>query len=87
MAVAIAEVCIASEVGAELEVDGDARLFSEDPHRIIVIMEPNQAELPASMARQIGMVGGDRLSVADDSVEVDSLINTYREAIPRRMRG
>jgi phosphoribosylformylglycinamidine synthase len=87
MAVAIAEVCIASEVGAELEVDGDARLFSEDPHRFIVIMEPNQADLPASMARQIGMVGGGRLSVADDSVEVDSLINTYREAIPRRMRG
>jgi phosphoribosylformylglycinamidine synthase len=85
--VALAEICIGSDVGAELWVEDDARLFSEDPHRFVVVMEPETANLPPDLARRIGSVGGGSLSVAGESVELSGLINTYREAIPRRMRG
>jgi phosphoribosylformylglycinamidine synthase len=85
--VTIAEICIASDVGAELWVDDDAGLFSEDPHRFVVVMEPGTATPPPGLARRIGSVGGASLSVAGESVELNSLVNTYREAIPRRMRG
>jgi phosphoribosylformylglycinamidine synthase len=85
--VTIAEICIASDVGAELWVDDDAGLFSEDPHRFVVVMEPGTATPPPGLARRIGSIGGASLSVARESVELNSLVNTYREAIPRRMRG
>ena len=85
--VAVAEICIASGVGAELWVESDARLFSEDPHRFILMMEPGTVSLPRALARRIGSVGGDRLSLAGASVELEVLISTFREAIPRRMRG
>ena len=85
--VAVAEICIASGVGAELWVESDARLFSEDPHRFILMMEPGTVSLPPALARRIGSVGGDRLSLAGASVELEVLISTFREAIPRRMRG
>jgi len=87
LAVAIAEICIASGVGAELWVEGDGRLFSEDPHRFIVVMEPGTVSLPVDLARRIGAVGGDRLSIAGAAIDLGLLTTTYRDAIPRRMRG
>ncbi|HLF43104.1 MAG TPA: AIR synthase related protein, partial [Acidimicrobiia bacterium] len=87
LAVAITEICIASGVGAELWVEGDGRLFSEDPHRFIVVMKPGTVSLPADLARRIGGVGGDRLSMAGAAFDLDLLTSTYRDAIPRRMRG
>ncbi|MEX2252183.1 MAG: phosphoribosylformylglycinamidine synthase subunit PurL [Acidimicrobiia bacterium] len=87
LAVAVAEICIASEVGAEVWLDADARLFSEDPHRFILMMEPETVSLPANLARRIGSVGGDSLSIAGEAVDLGLLTTTYRDAIPRRMRG
>ncbi len=87
LVVAVAEVCIASGVGADLAVENDAGLFSEDPHRFIVMMEPGTVALPDGLARRIGKVGGDSFKLAGQEVELDLLTNTYREAIPRRMRG
>jgi phosphoribosylformylglycinamidine synthase len=86
-AVAIAEICIASGKGAELSVDHDARLFSEDPHRFIVVMEPGTVSLPPDLARRVGSVGGDTFSMAGVAIALDLLVSTYREALPRRMAG
>ncbi|HEY6629031.1 MAG TPA: phosphoribosylformylglycinamidine synthase subunit PurL [Acidimicrobiia bacterium] len=87
LAVTVAEICIASGVGAELWVQPDASLFSEDPHRFVVMLEPGTVTLPGGVARRIGTVGGDSLEIGGHKVGLDLLTNTYREAIPHRMRG
>jgi len=87
LAVAVAEICIASGIGAELWVASDARLFSEDPHRFVLAMAPGAVSLPTGVARRIGAVGGTSLSIGGESLDVGLLALTYREAIPRRMRG
>ena len=86
LAVAVAEVCIASGVGAELEVDADAAMFSEDPHRFVVVMEPGAVALPNDLARRIGTVGAEAISIGGQEVPLDRLTDIYREAIARRMR-
>jgi len=50
-------------------------------------MEPGTVSLPVGMARRIGTVGGDSIEIAGHQVGLDLLTNTYREAIPRRMRA
>jgi phosphoribosylformylglycinamidine synthase len=87
LAVTVAEICIASRVGADIWVEGYARLFSEDPHRFVVMMEPGTVTLPNRLARHVGTVGGDVVRLAEEKVGLDLLMVTYREAIPRRMRG
>jgi phosphoribosylformylglycinamidine synthase len=86
-AVAVAEICIASRIGAELWAEAGAGLFSEDPHRFVVVMEPGTVTLPDRLARRLGTVGGDVVRLAEQEVELELLIVTYQEAIPRRMRG
>ena len=87
VAVAVAEICIASGLGADLIVEKDARLFSEDPHRFLVVMESGAVDLPPQLARRLGSIGGAIFSIAGESVDLEALISTYRDAIPRRMRG
>jgi phosphoribosylformylglycinamidine synthase subunit PurL len=87
LALTVAEICIASEIGAELTAEADAALFSEDPHRFVVVMEPGTVTLPDGLARRIGTVGGGSLRIAGHEVGLDLITNAYREAIPRRMRA
>ena len=87
-AVALAEICIASGVGATVADDGVSRQFSEDPHRVIAVFEPGAIQLPAEISRKLGMVGGDQLIIGDsDPVEVETMRRIHRDAIPSRMAG
>jgi phosphoribosylformylglycinamidine synthase len=86
LAVAVAEACIASGVGATLASVGLDEMFSEDPHRFIAMFEPGAVELPEDLARKVGTVGGDALVLGDAApIEVDTLRSTWGNAIPRRM--
>jgi phosphoribosylformylglycinamidine synthase len=75
-AVALAESCIAGGLGARVSLPGDpavaraARLFSEEPSRVVVSFAPTrEAEIRAICGRfgvpfeVIGEVGGDRLQI------------------------
>jgi phosphoribosylformylglycinamidine synthase len=85
-AVALAEICIASGVGAVIiDMDTDL-LFSEDPHRFLVVCAPGSVELPTGIARRVGSMGGTTLIVGrSEPIALDLLADTYRNAIPRRM--
>ena len=88
LAVAVAEVCIASGVGATITEDDPGRLFSEDPHRFIAVFERGQLELPTELARQVGSIGGDTLTVGSaQPIDLEMVVETHRLAIPRRMAG
>jgi len=86
LAVGVAEICIASSVGAALSAEGIGPLFSEDPHRFILMMDPGAVRLPADLARMVGFVGGNSLSMSGaGAVDLGLLTATYQQAIPRRM--
>ena len=63
LAVALAELAIHSGVGADVELDADAReWFGEGPGRVILACPPERAEaLEGVPLRRIGVVGGDSL--------------------------
>lgn len=60
VAVALAEICIESDVGVEL-ANGDWRcLLSESPHRFLAVVPPGGLpDLGDVPARRIGTMGGD----------------------------
>ena len=88
LAVAIAEVCIASRIGANVTESDNGRLFSEDPHRLIAVLEANTVELPEDLSRKVGTIGGDSLVLgSSDPIDVQKLIETFEGAIPRLMAG
>jgi phosphoribosylformylglycinamidine synthase len=88
LAVAVAEVCVASEIGASLEIDEPRGLFCEDPHRVIAVFAPGSVDLPPDLARLVGRMGGKQLSLGDAApIDLGALARTHREAIPRRMAG
>jgi phosphoribosylformylglycinamidine synthase II len=88
LAVAVAEVCIASRIGAALTEDDNGRLFSEDPHRLIAVLEADTVDLPQDFSRRVGTMGGDALILGlFDPVDVQELIAAFEGAIPRRMAG
>jgi phosphoribosylformylglycinamidine synthase len=88
MAVALAEICIASGVGAVIiDIDTDLSL-SEDPHRFLAVCAPGSVELPSGIARRIGIMAGTTLVMGrSEPIAIDLLADTYRNAIPRRMAG
>jgi phosphoribosylformylglycinamidine synthase len=87
LAVAVAEVCIASGIGATMLVDDPALLFSEDPHRVIAVSDPGTIDPHTAMARRVGTVGGRALVIGSSRpIDLETLTDTHREAIPRRMR-
>jgi phosphoribosylformylglycinamidine synthase subunit PurL len=88
LAVAVAEMCIASQIGATITESENGRLFSEDPHRLIAVMERGTVDLPGDFSRKVGTVGGDALHLGGaDRVDVRTLTGTFEGAIPRRMTG
>ena len=88
LAVAISEVCIASQIGANVTESDNGRLFSEDPHRLIAVLEANTVELPEDLSRRVGTIGGHSLTLgSSDPIHVEKLIATFEGAIPRLMAG
>ena len=86
LAVAIAEICIASGVGAIIELGDPSLLFSEDPHRVVAVFECGAVELPSDIARRIGTMGGGSVTFGDETVNLAASIEAYRGAILRRMK-
>jgi len=84
LAVALAEICIASGVGANIEHD---QPFSEDPHRFLAAAEPGSLELPEDIARRIGTMGGDQVTINGQSVPLGQASEAWHEAIPRALAG
>jgi phosphoribosylformylglycinamidine synthase len=84
-AIAIAEICIASGVGASLESRHPAGWLSEDPHRVIAVAESGVVDLAPGMGRLIGSIGGEHIAFGDGSVSLADADRAYRAAIPRRM--
>ncbi|MGA7097048.1 MAG: phosphoribosylformylglycinamidine synthase subunit PurL, partial [Acidimicrobiia bacterium] len=85
LAVAVAEICIASGVGADLMVMTAEEWLCEDPHRFVGAIEPDAVSLPAGLSRKIGALTGTEIRFGDDSVDLATAKQTYQMAIPRRM--
>jgi phosphoribosylformylglycinamidine synthase subunit PurL len=85
LAVAVTEICIASEIGAELIGMTSEEWFCEDPHRIIVAMPSDLVSMPAGLSRKIGILTGTEIQFGDDSVALETAKRVYEQAIPRRM--
>ncbi|MDG2113612.1 MAG: AIR synthase related protein, partial [Actinomycetota bacterium] len=92
LAVALAEMAIAAQMGAAIEgLDGHRALFNESPGRVVVTVEPDAtAGLLAAAsdagvdARVIGRTGGSRLKLAVAvDIEVDELATAWRDELPR----
>jgi phosphoribosylformylglycinamidine synthase II len=74
IAVALAECCVAGQIGAAVDLPDGLDLFAEAPGRAFIVSGP-----PAALTGQtiIGRVGGDRLSIGDTlSVPVSQLDET-----------
>jgi phosphoribosylformylglycinamidine synthase len=96
-AVALAEMCIASGVGAEVGFTDWVGLFAENPHRFIAAVPPGKADELKALAEhhdvpatRLGTFGGDEIRFENGgpesaSVPLDAAIDTWEQAIPRRM--
>ena len=82
LAVAVAEICIASGLGARISDPGQTVMFSEDPHRFVVVMESGTTELPADLARRVGTIVGGSLSFGSVSLDLSVITRAWREALP-----
>jgi phosphoribosylformylglycinamidine synthase subunit PurL len=87
LVVAIAEICIASAIGARIDIDDPYSLFSEEPHRVVAVFEAGSIDLNPGLARKVGEIGGATIRCADAVVPLQSAIQAYRQALPRRMTG
>ncbi len=79
LAVAIAEICIASGVGAVVEVGGVEDLFCEDPHRAVAVLR--SGAVPGGHARRIGRMGGDSIVLGNSSVSLAEASSRWHGAI------
>lgn len=87
VAVALAEICILSGVGADVVADDWRLLFDEAPHRFLVVADPDlDLEVDDLPTRRLGTVGGDRLVFGDlGSLDLAEAATRWRAAIPRRV--
>ncbi|MGB7860910.1 MAG: phosphoribosylformylglycinamidine synthase subunit PurL [Acidimicrobiia bacterium] len=87
-AVAIAEICIMSGVGAELfEIGSVEELFSEDPHRFIAVFEAGSVDLPADLSRRLGLIGGGDIVFGDDRCALADAEGAWSSAIGAALAG
>jgi phosphoribosylformylglycinamidine (FGAM) synthase-like enzyme len=99
LAVALAESCIAGDLGADIHLDDElpsyAALFSETQSRIVVTVAPEDAERLVQLALAneipysvIGTVGGDSL-VIDDVVRVTLVLmrGSWEPALANALAG
>jgi phosphoribosylformylglycinamidine synthase len=98
LALAMAEICIASEVGVSVNYSDWRFLFSEDPHRFLAAVPPERdasltdicGEVGVPLAR-IGTAGGDAI-VFDRggvraAVDLELAKETWRRALPEHLRN
>ena len=86
LGVCLAEICVASGVGARVELSDATSLFAEDPHRMLVVMEPGTAQLPADFSRLIGIIGGDAIVFGDGTaVPMAEAASAWHGAIPSQL--
>jgi phosphoribosylformylglycinamidine synthase len=81
-AVALAEICIASGLGATIEVEHP---FSEDPHRFLMVAPPGSIDPPEDLARPIGIIGGDEIVVNGDGLALTWARDRWLHALPRAL--
>lgn len=86
LAVAMAEICISSGVGATVEGITGAELFNEDPHRFLLVAEPGSVDPPTGIARRVGMMGGDALAFGESVVPLREAASAWRSAIPAALQ-
>jgi len=87
LAVAVAEICIRSGVGAAVAEPTWELLLDEAPSRFLAVVPPG-ADLGIHdvPARRIGVMGGDEIDFGSfGSLPLDDATRVWREAIPRRM--
>jgi hypothetical protein len=82
--VAIAEICIASGVGADITTDHP---FSEDPHRFLAVAQPGSIRPIDGTARRIGTIGGDVVTINRQSVSLAECAERWHDAIPNALAG
>ncbi len=98
IALAIAEICIASGVGATVGFADWRGLFSEDPHRFLAAIPSEAADRVGELAddigipaQRIGILGGDEISFSSGGaragVDLEVATQIYHDAIPRRMKA
>ncbi len=81
LAVALAEICIASGVGAEVR---DEFPFSEDPHRFLLVVPPGKMP-ETDMARRIGTIGGDQIVINGEDLALSQASDIWNHAIERAL--
>jgi phosphoribosylformylglycinamidine synthase II len=91
LAVALAEMSVASEVGATIhDLDGHRALFNEAPGRVVVSVAADRSEgllrraaEAGVTARVVGHTGGDRLRLgASVDLSVDEITAAWRDELP-----
>ena len=103
LGVAISEMCIGGQVGANLDLGkmgqlrGDAKLFSESNTRWLVEIEPSKAPMFESLFGElellkIGETGGDKLTIIDNEsqfleLNISDLENAWKNTLWHAMGG
>lgn len=86
LAIAIAEVCIASDVGAQIHRMDTHELFGEDPHRLLVVIEPGTVDLPDDFSRLVGVINGETITIGTETpIPLAKARSAFEQAIPSRM--
>jgi phosphoribosylformylglycinamidine synthase len=87
VAVAVAEVCFASNTGARIDSNDWRSLLSAAPHRFIAVVPPGESLASGDVpALRIGTMGGDRIDFGrHGGVPVGLARSVWRNAIPHRM--
>jgi phosphoribosylformylglycinamidine synthase len=89
--VALAEMALAGHMGCKLEgIEGHAALFGEDQSRYVVTAKNAAAVIEAAKkagvtAQQIGMTGGEAISLGGESLDLASLRNLHEGWFPAYM--
>ena len=86
LAMAIAEICIKSGVGAKISAD-PTELLEESPHRFVAVVpvafDWGADEYPK---RLVGTIGGHEVDFGSrGSIDVELASQIWRDALPRRL--
>ena len=96
LALALAEMCLANGLGAEIELEGDnphAKLFGEDQARYILTVDEEWADMFAANSEgsgvaftRLGKVGGDTLNIGNlISISLAVMRETHEAWFPNYM--
>ena len=85
IAVALAEIAIASGCGVEVQGIGGPELFDETPLRVVAVTDAEELDTNEPY-RRIGTMGGDRIDFGPaGAVDLDEATGIFRNALPRRL--